>query len=151
LTSFDGYTGYAQLYVTGSGTVLAPVLTTFTGVSIDLDGTGTIATSQWSSLIGGSLTVSGGSYTLSGLTDLNDSNVFVQDGATLTLPGLVSYSADPGTATTLEATGTLSLLAFPSLASLTADTNAAIDAEALSGGTVYVPASATVTGSVTFT
>ena len=51
--------------VTGSATALANSLTTVSGLQITLDGSGTIATSQWSSLTGGSsLTVTGGSYSL---------------------------------------------------------------------------------------
>ena len=67
--------------VTDSGTVLASNLTTFSDVHITLDGTGTIATSQWSSLTGGSsLTVTGGSYSLAGLTNVNGSSLYAESG-----------------------------------------------------------------------
>ena len=75
LTSFTG-SNDSDLAVTGSGTVMASGLTTFSGVQITLDGTGVVATSQWVSLTGGgSLTVSGGSYSFPDLTDVNGSGL----------------------------------------------------------------------------
>ena len=72
----------AHVRVTDSATVLASNLTAFSGVQITLDGTGTIATSQWSSLTGGSsLTVTGGSYSLAGLTDVNGSSLYAKGGS----------------------------------------------------------------------
>ena len=62
-------------------TALASSLTTVSGLQITLDGSGTIATSQWSSLTGGSsLTVTGGSYLLSGLIHVNGSSLVTQNG-----------------------------------------------------------------------
>ena len=52
LTSFTCQNYYAGFAVTHSGTVMANNLTSFSGVEITLDGSGTIATSQWSTLSG---------------------------------------------------------------------------------------------------
>ena len=84
LSALTSFTGMAAAPRSGhhSATVLASNLTAFSGVQITLDGTGTIATSQWSSLTGGSsLTVTGGSYSLAGLTDVNGSSLYAEGGA----------------------------------------------------------------------
>ena len=81
LTSFTGDGGNSTFEVTDSATAMASSLTTFSGLQITLDGSGTIATSQWSSLTGGSsLTVTGGSYSLSGLIHVNGSSLVTQNG-----------------------------------------------------------------------
>ena len=106
--------------VTDSGTVLASSLTTFSGIQITLDGTGTIATSQWSSLTGGgNLTVTGGSYSLAGLTNVNGSSLYAQSGGALTLPNLTSYTETDNT--TFEATGANSTLNLSALTTLGID------------------------------
>ncbi len=80
LTSFAGSSGYARLTVTASGTVLDGDLTSLGGVDVTLDGTGILATSQWTSLAsGGALTITGGAYTL-GLTDFDGSSAYVARG-----------------------------------------------------------------------
>ena len=79
LTSFTAGTGSSTLAVTDSGSVLAGNLTSFSDVQITLDGSGTIATSQWSSMTGdGSLAVTGGSYSLAGLTDVSGSSLYAE-------------------------------------------------------------------------
>ncbi len=78
LTSFY----YGSLSVTDDGTVVAPDLTTLSGVDVTLDGTGTIATSQWQSLTDGELTITGGNYSsttsppFASLSDIDGSSVY---------------------------------------------------------------------------
>ncbi len=63
LTSFSPTDiDYAELSVTQSGTVEDPLLTTLNDVEVTLDGTGTIAVSQWQSLTDDSLEITGGDY-----------------------------------------------------------------------------------------
>ncbi len=64
LTSFGTYNGL--LSVTQSGTVLDTGLTSLNNVTVQLDGTGTLAVSQWESLTNGGLTISGGDYAADG-------------------------------------------------------------------------------------
>ena len=62
-----------DLSVTNQATVLDPKLTSLTNVAVTLDGTGTIATSQWASLTRDSLTITGGTYSFPGITDFDAS------------------------------------------------------------------------------
>ena len=78
-----------------------------------------MATSQWASLNFGTLTVNygGGKYTspsFSGLTDIDNSSVYVTGGATVTLAGgdQLQQSHQNWT-TTFQATGSGSVLSFP--------------------------------------
>ena len=68
------------LTVTDHGTVLDPKLTSVTNVTVTLDGTGTIATSLWASLTRDSLTITGGSYSFSGITDFDGSSAIAKAG-----------------------------------------------------------------------
>ncbi len=133
LTSFTGDAANSTFAVTNSATVLASGLTTLSGLQITLDGSGAIATSQWSSLTGGGLTITGGSYSLAGLNDVSGSSLYVQKGGTLALPNLTNYTETDNT--TFEATGansTLDLSALTTLGSMSTSWRA----EALDGGTV---------------
>jgi hypothetical protein len=136
LTSFAGNGNNAILVDTTQATILDPNLTTLTGVSLTLDGTGTISLDKITTLTGanGGLLVTGGTYTLSHLTDLDGSSVFVEDGASLTLSGVTSY-ANPNSfdTTTFEATGTGSTLSLPNLTGL-GTVNSQFQVEAFQGG-----------------
>ena len=59
LAAFYGTTSYGEstLQVTNGATLLDGDLTTFNTVNVTLDGTGTVATSQWTSLNFDTLTV----------------------------------------------------------------------------------------------
>ncbi len=141
LTSFIGG-GTSGFAVTTSGTALASSLTSFTDVQITLDGTGTVATNQWSSLTGGGiLTITDGSYSLPGLTDVNSSSLYAEGGATLSLPNLSTYTATDNT--TFEATGTNSVLDLSGLTSLGSMSDI-WHAEALAGGTLNLSGLATI-------
>ncbi len=102
LTSFGTYNGL--LSVTQSGTVLDTGLTSLNNVTVQLDGTGTLAVSQWQSLTNGGLTISGGDYAptagaatsfnaFTSLSDIDDSSVNVTNGS-LALPDVTSYSTN---------------------------------------------------------
>ena len=140
LTSFTG-SNDSDLAVTGSGTVTASGLTTFSGVQITLDGTGVVATSQWVSLTGGgSLTVTGGSYSFPDLTDVSGSSLVAEGGATLSLPNLTTYTQ--GGNATFEATGANSLLNLSALATVGSLFGWTVDA--LAGGTVNLSGLSTI-------
>src|SRR5262249_30601673 len=116
LTSFvDNYAGsttggnrYSTLTATHGGTVLAPLLTTLTGVAVTLDGTGTLTTAPLTTLTVDALTLSGAAaYDFSSLTsatfsvitvngstpnfahlsDIDGTSIFVSGGVTVALPG----------------------------------------------------------------
>ena len=93
----------------------------------------------------------GENLTLGGLTSFNSGNITVSGGASLSLPGVTSYSGNAST-TTLEATGTGSTLTLANLASVTQTANSYADQtqfEALAGGTVTLSALKTInTGTV---
>ncbi len=75
---------------------MAPDLTTLAGVDVTLDGTGTIVTSQWTSLTDGSITITGGDYSspssppFANLADIDGSSIYVYGGGSLTLPDVTS-------------------------------------------------------------
>ncbi len=146
LTSFAGSSGLAALTVTDGGTVLTGDLTAPAGVDVTLDGTGTLATSQWTSLTsGGALTIIGGAYTFD-LTDFDGSSAYVDAGGSLTLPDVTGYANPGGGATHFQATGTGSTLSLPSLASLGTVDNFFF-VQALQGGQTDLPALAAITTS----
>jgi hypothetical protein len=105
LTSFVNtdarYGDRDTLSVTKGATVQDGGLTSLTGVNVRLDGTGKLATRQWTSVIDGALTIAGGRYTsptkgtssgsFAGLTDINGSGLYVSGGGSLTLPGVQAY------------------------------------------------------------
>ena len=143
LTTFNDPGG--SLSVTDSATVLVSAsLTSLTGVDLTLDGTGTLPTNQFTSLEGGSLTVTGGSYALGNLADIDGSNISVTGGS-LTLASVASYS-NPLPPTTFEATGAGAVLGLPSLASL-AQGNLSL--EASGGGQLLLPSLASINASGT--
>ena len=88
----------------------------------------------------------GENLTLGGLTSFNSDNITVSGGASLSLPGVTSYSGN-ATTTTLEATGTGSTLTLAKLTSVTQTANGYADQtqfEALAGGTVTLSALQTI-------
>jgi len=106
------------------GTVLDPNLATLTGVNATLDGTDTQIANSWTTFTGATLKVTGGSYTLQGLTDLDLSSLYVESGGTLSLPNLKSYASNG----VFEAEGTGSVLDVSALATLTQSGGWSIDA-----------------------
>ncbi len=121
LTAPDGVT----INDTGGGKLLDPKLSTLSGANIALDGTDTQAASAWTSFTAGTLTVTGGSYSLPGLTDVDDSNLHAQSGGTLALPGLKSYACG---GYTFQADGSDSVLDVSALTTVTQTGGWVIDA-----------------------
>jgi RHS repeat-associated protein len=149
LSSLTGFNG-GSLTVTGQGTVLAPSLTTLNGVGVTLDGTGTLATAQWATLTDGSITITSGSYTFAGLTDVNGSSLYAQANTSLALPNVTSYT-EPNfdTSSTFQASGADSVLSLPALTSIaTTASFATTYVEALSGGDVELPLLTQLSGSI---
>ncbi len=138
LTSFSG----SGLQATGAGQFTAPDLTTLAGVTLTLDSTTGLATSQITSMTYCRIDVSGASPSFAGVTDLDGSSVTASGGAMLSFPGVASYTAN-GTESTLEATGTGSTLSLPNLTSL-ADNSYSDTIYAASGGTVNLSSLASI-------
>ena len=113
LAMLDDFPG-GSLTVTNQGSVSDPVLTTLSGVSVTLDGTGTLAISNWASVTSGAITVMSGTYSFAGLTDIDGSSVESEGGVNLSLPIVQSYT-EPNFAGagTLEASGANSVLSLP--------------------------------------
>ena len=128
LASFSGISGgqgsVSSLAATNGGTVQDGDLTSLNDVNLPLDGTSSISVSQIATFTGGTLTLSSNTVTLSSLTAANGSSFEVSGGATLNLPAVTSYagSAVNFSSTTLEATGTGSVLTLANLTSLSGDT-----------------------------
>ena len=142
LTSFTGGGGDSVFVVTDSATVVANNLAAFSDVNITLDGTGTVATSQWSSILGGgSLTATGGTYSLAGLTNISGSSLYAQSGGSLTLPNLTSYNETDSTV--FEATGAGSKLNLSALTTLGSMTSFWQN-KALAGGTLNLSGLVTI-------
>ena len=144
LTTFSGATALAELTVTQGGTVLDGDLTSLSGVSVTLDGTGTLATNQWTSLTYGSVTITGGAYTLE-VPDFDGSSAYVDAGDSLTLQGVTGYANPTGGTTSFEATGAGSTLSLPNLTSL-GKVNDYLEVEALQGGQTDLPSLTAITG-----
>jgi len=149
LNSYDG-----DLSVTDGGTVLDGNLTSLNGVRVTLDGTGPIQTSQWETLTNGSLTIEGGDYSsttsppFANLADIDGSSVSVEDGGSLTLPAVITYTNPNSYAfsSPLQASGAGSTLSLPGLTSLSVsgfDTDVAI--QALQGGQTLLPSLVQIT------
>ena len=145
LTSFNS--GGNALAVTNSGSVLDASLVTLNGVDVTLDGTGTLATDQWATLIGGSITVTHGTYSLPGLTNVNNSSITISGGATLSLPNLTGYS-NPNTfgSATFQASGAGSTLNLAGLSTITGSGQNVVFVKALAGGHISLPALTTISG-----
>ncbi len=86
---------YLTFSATNYGTIeIAPSLTAVTNVSITVDPTGVFPLAQFTSVVHGTLTFQGGTYTLSNLTDIDGATVGVENGAIVTLPAITSYAPD---------------------------------------------------------
>ncbi|HEV3312010.1 MAG TPA: CARDB domain-containing protein, partial [Chloroflexota bacterium] len=132
-----------SLTVTSGATMLLNTsLTSLSGVNVTLDGTGTIATDHWTSITDGGLTITGGSYPLTGLTDIDSSSLTASGGGSLTLAGVTSY-ADPLARTSFTATSVGSSLSLPALTDLD-QLQSSLDLEASQGGQVVLPALALI-------
>ena len=153
-------TGTVVLEADGTASVLnVPALTTFTEANgwtystLQASNSGTVNDGNLATLSNVNLTVAGPgeNLTLGSVTSFNSGNIAVSGGASLSLPGVTSYTGNTG-ATTLEATGTGSVLTLAHLTSVTQTANnyqAQTNFEALAGGTVTLSGLTTInTGTV---
>ncbi len=161
LTSITSSAGV--LSVTQNATVDAPLLTSLAGIGVTLDGTGTIATSQWQSLTDGGLDITGGDYSptsgggggpFANLDAINGSMLLVSGGGSLTLPKVTSYQPLVDdylfgqSGNVFLATGKGSMLDLPALASIsesgTTYDYTPLGIKASSGGTVELAAPSSI-------
>ncbi len=147
LSSLQSLPSGSSLSDTSQASLLLNSLsTTLDGVSITVDGTDSNIDAflgQLASFTNGSLTVEGGSYTLSDLTDIDNSSLYSQLGGSLALPDLTTYTESNANASvTLQATGTGSVISLPALTSfeITSNDNGNVDFEALEGGNLLLSA-----------
>ncbi|HBI43673.1 MAG TPA: hypothetical protein DDY78_12610 [Planctomycetales bacterium] len=134
LTALTSTYGFVSVFDTGNSTLLDPNLTTPNGFIITLDGTDAQVANSWTAFTHGDLTVTGGSLTLPGLTDVDGSHLSVQNGGALALPGLTRLTNPDVATTTFEAYGRGSVLDVSALTTLTQLTY--LDVVAQSGGEV---------------
>ncbi len=113
--------------------------------------TAAVSTAQLASYDGGTITINGGSPNFSGLTSFNSGNITVSGGATLSLPGVTSYTGN-GRHDHAGGDRRGSTLTLANLASVTEGSSsypAQTQFEALAGGTVTLSALQTInTGTV---
>jgi len=133
-----------------------PALAQITGAVTVLSNSAssTLNLSRLTTISGGTLDDGGGTLNLSALTDADGSNIVVSGGASLTLPGLTSYTGGGELVTsTLQASGDGSLLSLPDLATLTASTafDSSVQVGPSSGGDVELPVVTQITGPVRLT
>ena len=145
LTSIQGNAGqqfYSGLQATNHGTVSDAALVTINKANLTLDGTGTLSINQIQTFTVGTLSLSAGTETYTGLIDADGSSLEATGGASLSFPSLASYAGGVNYTSTLEASGSGSTLLFPKLATLTSDTtnySSRVQIEALAGGEVSLP------------
>ena len=117
-------------------------ITTLNDVDLSLDGTGSLATSQLTSFTAGSISLSGGTLSLPNLIDIDNSNLSVSSGASLTLPAVTNYNSGVDVTNTLETTGSGSVLSLLPSTALTVDITSDfswLQVEALAGAQVLMP------------
>lgn len=129
LTSLQG--GIIGITDFGNSRILDGNLTTLDGVSVDLDGTDPHAADSWTSFTHGSLHVSGGTYNLPQLSNVDNSTLLVQSGGILSLPNVTTYASNG----VFQSTGAGSQLNFPNLATVTQSHWAV---QSLNGGTIDI-------------
>jgi hypothetical protein len=93
----------SSLQARHSGTISVPALTALSRVDVTLDGSSAAIGTAWTTFVSGTLTVSGGSYTLPKLADFITSNVNLQGGTLSFSQGTVTTIANLSTG--LDATG----------------------------------------------
>ena len=131
------YYGNSSLSVSNGATILAPQLSSLSQVDISISNTGTLNTAQISSFFGGQISVSATATDFSGLTALQDTDIYAWGGAQLAFPNLTSYSSNNGN--TIQASGTASKIDLSALTSIaeTSNYNAGpVNFSALDGGQV---------------
>ncbi|HND50955.1 MAG TPA: hypothetical protein PLV92_01110, partial [Pirellulaceae bacterium] len=92
-TAYDFGSGmYSTLEAKAGGTVDAPQLAVLQGVNLELDGAGSLAISQITSLTSGRIEVTGGSRDFASLVDANDTEIVIQ-GVAVSMNQLTTLAA----------------------------------------------------------
>jgi len=156
LTSLTGFTNSAagpdsRLAALNGGTIINPVLTELVGVDLPIDETGTVSTSQITTLHLGEVTISGGATAdLSNAASIDGASFFVRDGATLSIPAATSYALPQvfSVESVFRAEDAGSVLSLPNLTAITGSSQAFtyLNIEALAGGRVDLAGLGTITG-----
>ena len=101
--------------------ILIPGLTTLSGVSITVSAANPFPLDQYTALTDDQITVDGVTLTLTKATDIDGSSLYVENGGTLTLPNVTTYSSTGSSGSTFEASDSGSLLSLPGLTTITTD------------------------------
>ena len=89
--------------VSSSAAILDGHLTSLSNVNVTCDGTGTLATSQWTSFTGSTLDLTGGALSLAGLTSADNASFVLSGSATLTLSAAADFVNSGASATLSDA------------------------------------------------
>ena len=145
LLSLANVTANVELEAEGQDSVLnVSNLITFTVGSVFAAGGSSIMAMDGGQIDSGALTTINGvtltlsdtaSISLSQISNIDDSSIYADAGAVVSLPGLMNYQSTSGI---LEATGAGSEVDLPNLTSIT-DTSSSDVVEAYNGGTVSLP------------
>ena len=130
-TSINSASGL-DISATGGGAIdLNSSLTSFSGADITVDGSSELPFGQFTSLTNCSITVEGGSVTFPNLTDIDESNLAVFDGGSLTLPAVKTYSNETSSSPSFGASDTRAggIIDLPNLTTIDGDYGVQIDAE----------------------
>jgi hypothetical protein len=106
---------YSTLSATNGGTVLDGALTSLNGVYLPLNGTGTLAISQWTAFTDGQAVISGGTYTFPNLATIDGSEFLASGGAYVSLPTVTSFTGSGPGDGGFSADGTGSTINVPAL------------------------------------
>jgi RHS repeat-associated protein len=155
LTEFSASPGSTansgSLSITNKGAVVDPKLASLNAVNVTLDGTGTLAVSQWTTLTAGSIKATGGAYSFSGLTNIDSTSLDAEPGASLTMPAVQNYT-DPSCCdnSAFLSVGPDSVLSMPILqaVAVTGAPSGGLQIQAKSGGNVAIPMVNELSGSV---
>lgn len=153
LTNFTGFNapgGRLYLESRGDGELVVPALQDGAYLNLVLTTGGNVPITQLTNLTLGALTVEAGyNLVLSNLVAMDGAYVSVRGGSSVVLPGIASYSDISGCCgQVLEATGSNSFLSFPALTNLTGNPTWAMEARAVAGGVLTMPAVRSLPSSV---
>ena len=129
----------------GNSTILDNNLTSLSDAIVTLDGTDANVANSWTDLTNGGLTITGGSYDLTALSDIDNTSLGVGGGGSLTLPAVTAYSALD---TEIQVTDPGSILDLSNLTQITQN-NLLVSAQ--DQGQLNLSGLTSVTGTGTFT
>jgi hypothetical protein len=133
------------LFATNGGTLNIPLITAIDGWDLHLGNGGTTPYTQITQFKNATLYVEGGSYSFSGINNLDGGSVQVSNGASATLPSLTSFNGSGSKSSTFQASGAGSSLSLPGLTYMKG-LSPTVSINALSGGHVSIPQLAGLAG-----